>query len=357
MEGGRNMTKVHEYYTTTEVLSKKDLEKKEPAIILVTSNRSAGKTTAWLKEQLDDFKRNGRKAMLFYRQKYEVRACHQVYTGVLNLYPEYGEKMTSEARAEGLFYEMFLDGESFGYALPLNNPDQLKKYSPIFADVYYIIFDEFQTESGKYLKNEITNLQSILLTIARGGGEQSRPVKLVLLGNMVSLMNPYFIRFGIHKRLKAGTRFIRGNGWIAQFDFNESASNAIKSNGIYRAFSDDPYMSYSTENVYLVDSDIFIERPKGRAKYICTIVHDNVRYGVREFYDEGVVYVSKKVDPDNKNLVTFKASNHTQNTIMLNHYSYLWKNIKEAYQGGFLRFDDIQAKNAIFDILAVDLYK
>lgn len=345
------------YYDPTELLTKKDLDGEEPSIYMVTSNRSAGKTTAFLKLQLEDFKNSGKKAMLLYRQKYETRACSQIYSDVLRLYPELGVEMKAESRAEGLYYEMFLDGESFGYACALNNPDQLKKYSPIFADVYNIVMDEFQTESGKYLPKEVQKLQSLLLTIARGGGAQSRKVRLFLLGNMVSIMNPYFIYFNIHKRLKADTRFIRGKGWVAQFEFNESASAAIKSSGIYKAFANDDYMNYSTENVYLIDSEIFIQSPKGKSKYIYTIVHDDVKYGVREYFEDGLLYVSRKVDNSCKLVVTFKASNHTQNTIMLNHYSYLWKNVRDAYQGGFLRFDDIQSKNAIYDILAVDMYK
>ena len=116
-------------------------------------------------------------------------------------------------------------------------------------------------------------------------------------------------------------------------------------------------MNYSTDNQYLIDSEIFLQRPTGKSRYICTIIHDNVPYGVRDYFEAGEVFVSKKPDHSCKNLVTFKASNHNQNTVMLNNYSYLWKVIRESFQSGALRFADIQSKNAIFDILAVDLYK
>lgn len=345
------------YHNPKEILSKTDLDGLEPSILLITSNRSAGKTTSWLKEQLEDFQENGRKGMLLYRVKYEVKSAHEVYRDVLKLYPELGTEMTSESRADGLFYELYLDGQSFGFATSLNSPDQLKKYSPLFTDVFYIIMDEFQTESGKYLHKEVQKVQSLLLTIARGGGKQSRQVKLVLLGNMVSVMNPYFIYWGIHKRLRKDTKFIRGHGWVAQFEFNESASKAIQGTGVFRAFKDDDYMSYSTENVYLIDSETFIERPKGKNRYYCTVIHGNLKIGIREYWEDGVVYASQKIDPSCKNVVTFKAADHGQNTLMLNRFSYLWKNIRQAFQGGFLRFDDVNTKNAIYDILAVDIYK
>lgn len=345
------------YYNPSKLLSMKDLDGDEPNIYIVTTNRSAGKTTSFLKKSLEDFNRDGSKICLIYRYTYELNACADIYKDVMTLYPEYGTEMKCITHAKGLFYEMMLDDKSFGYAVALSNPDSLKKYSPVFAEVSTLLFDEFQSETGKYLPKEVEKIQSIYLTIARGGGSQSRNVKLVMLGNMVTIMNPYFINMGIHKRLKSDTNFMRGNGWVAEFGFNKSASESIKKNSFFKAFAQEDYMAYSTEKVYLHDSDVFIEKPKGRARYLCTIMHDNVPYGVREYYDDGVVYISRKADNSCKQIIAFKASDHNQNTIMLNRFSYMWKNIKDAFNNGYLRFDDMKSKSAIFDILAVDIYK
>lgn len=345
------------YYNPTKLINMKDLEGNTPSIFIVTTNRSAGKTTSFLKKALEDYQKNGTQLVLLYRYNYELNACSDIFKDVLRLYPELGDEMKGFPHARGLYYEMFLDDKTFGYAVSLSNPDALKKYSPIFAEVGNIIFDEFQSETGKYLPKEVEKFQSIYLTIARGGGKQSRDVKVFMLGNMVTIMNPYFINLGIHKRLRAETNFMRGTGWCAEFGFNESASIAIKKNGFFRAFAKEDYMSYSTEKVYLHDADIFIEKPKGRAKYICTIQHDSMLFGVREYFDSGIVYVSRKPDNSCKQVIAFKAADHNQNTIMLNHYSYLWKNIRDAFNNGYLRFDDMKSKSAIFDILSVDIYK
>lgn len=344
------------YYNPSKILLMTDLDGEIPSIYIITSNRSAGKTTAFLKKSLELFQENGKKTILLYRFSYELVACADIYKDVLFLYNEYGKEMSAKSRANGLFYEMFLDGESFGFALSLNNPDTIKKYSPLFADVDLVIFDEYQTESGKYLKNEIQKMESILISVMRGGGSQSRYVQVILLGNNVTLMNPYFIKFGIYNRLRFDTKFMRGKGWVAEFHFNKSASTAIKENPFAKAFENDSYIDYSSQNCYLVDSECFIDKPKGKNKYLFTISHDGELYGVRDFYEEGYIYISKKSDMTCKTVVTFKANNHTQNTIMLNHYSYIWQNIRDSYNGGFLRFDNIKTKSAIFDILAIDLY-
>lgn len=345
------------YYSSEKIRSKLDLNGKKPSKYIITSNRSAGKTTDILLLSLKRFKEDGTQCGMLYRYQYELNSAPLTFKDVLDLYPEYGKDITAIPHARGLFYEIILDGVTFGYSISLHNPDSLKKYSPVFAKVFTLIFDEFQPESGKYLSKEVQNLQSILVTIARGGGSQSREMELFMLSNMVSIMNPYFIEFGIHKRLRNDTNFLRGDGWVAEFGFNESASNSIKDNSLFSGFNDSSYMTYSTEKVYLNDATVFVEKVKGRCKYICTLIYDNKEYGVREYFDEGIILISGKPDKSCKSRISFKASDHNQNTIMLSHYSYLWKNIKDAFNSGYLRFDNIKTKSIIFDILAIDLYK
>jgi hypothetical protein len=345
------------YYNPEKILRMRDLENLKPAIYIISTNRSAGKTFSFLKKVLEDFKKDGKQFGLIYRHKYELNSSASLFDDVQRLYPELRGTITTVSYANGLFYELIMDEKTIGWSFSMNSPDALKKHSPKFSQIEQMIFDEYQTESGKYLDKEIEKFQSLYLTIARGGGRQSRHVNVYMLGNNVTLMNPYFIKFDIHKRLKTDTKFMRGNGWVAEFGFNESASQEIRSNAFYQAFKDEGYMAYSTENVYLSDASIFVGKISGRSKYLFTILHESTLYGVREYYDKGILYISKQPDNSCKQVITFKASDHNANTMMLSHYSYLWKNIKDAYQKGWLRFDDIQTKNDVFDILGVDLFK
>lgn len=350
----KNETK---YYNPDIILSKKDLNKEEPSIYIVTTNRSAGKTTAWLKYLLEQFKKDKSQCVLLFRYRYELSDAYKLFEDILNIFPELSGEMKTECVARGLMYKLIYNDEQLGYAVALSNVDSIKKYSPLFAKVKNVFMDEYQTENGKYLTHEVQKMISILQTITRGGGEQSRKIKLILCGNLVTLMNPYLIEFGIYKRVKKDTKFLRGDGWVAEFGFNESASNSIKSNNLFNGFKNNDYMNYSTENNYLYDSNTFLDKPKGKCKYICTIIQDGVKLGVRSYWEQGIVLVNKKFDDNNLYKVTFKANDHNQNTVMLNHYSFLWKNIRDAYQQGLLRFDDVKTKEIIFDILAVDLYK
>lgn len=353
----KTLNNEEKYYNPDKILRMRDLDNLKPAIYIITTNRSAGKTFSILKKFLEDFKKDGKQFAIIYRHKYELNASANLFDDVQRLYPHLRGNITTISYASGLFYELQMDDKTLGWSFSMNSPDALKKHSPKFSQIEQMLLDEYQTESGKYLDKEIEKFQSLYLTIARGGGKQSRHVDVFMCGNNVTLMNPYFINFGIHKRLKDDTKMMRGNGWVAEFLFNKSASQEIRSNSFFHAFKDERYMAYSTENVYLSDASIFVGKISGRAKYLFTILHENTLYGVREFFDKGIMYISKQPDNSCKQVITFKASDHNANTMMLSHYSYLWKNIKDAYYKGWLRFDDIQTKNDIFDILGVDLFK
>lgn len=345
------------YYDLSIIKNKTDLDGKKPSIYLISTNRSAGKTTACLIESLERYKMHGEHVCFLYRTNYELNACSTLYEDVLKMYPDYGVEIKSISYAKGLFYKIFLDGCLFGFAVSINQSDKLRKYSPIFANVSMAIFDEYQLENGRYLKNEVALLQSTLTTIARGGGEQSRNIDLFMLGNNVSLLNPYYIAFGIHKRLKSNTHFLRGHGWIAEFGFNKSASKAILENPLLNAFSGD-YLEYSAkEKVYLNDAEIFIEKLSGKSRYCFTIVHENKKYGVYEYYYEGYVYISKKIEPSCKEIYAFDNKSHNDETILVPRYSYVGDFLMSAYKEGLLRFSDMESKNAVIDILAINLYK
>lgn len=349
------------YYSADKLLSMKDLDGLEPSLYMVTSNRCAGKTTHFLLKSIDTFKTTKRKTALIYRHQYELSSASSIYKSALKLYDKYFEtnkenELITISHAKGMFYEFMLDGESFAFAVSLSNVDALKKYSPLFSEIDLCIMDEFQKEDGIYLKNEVQKLQSLLISIARGGGEQSRPIKCFLLGNNISMFNPYFVFFEINKRFKEGTKFIRGHGWVCEFNHNESASNAIRGNALFRAFDSD-YMRTSADNKKLFNEEEFIEKCGGKTKYLFTIKHDGKLWGVREELLTGKTFINENADSTCKTVVVFTSGQHGSNTVMLNKHSFTMKKIKESYELGLLRFSNLNAKNVIYDILAIDFSK
>lgn len=369
------------YIDLNRVMQEKDLDGKIPAIRMIETNRSSGKTTAALNLALERYAASSALAVatpfrrskgldktiitdltvkdqtvLIYRHMYELSSAGTIFSEALSRRDDIPNKeITMKSHAHGLFFEICLGYYTLGYAVSLSASDQLKKYSPIFAKVGLAIMDEFQLESGNYLKKEIEKFLSVMITVCRGGGDQMRDIDILLLSNKISMLNPYFIHFNIHRRKKPNSKYVRGNGWIAYFYHYKSAEDAIKATGLAKAFSGVAYMDYATTPTSLVDDGNFIEPPIGKSVYIFTLVYNNQKFGVREFFEQGKLYISKKPDPSCQTILTFTESDHNQTTMLIDKFSYLFKNIKTAYQCGYLYFDSMESKNAIFSILGIDI--
>lgn len=340
------------YYDGTKLLSLTDLDGKQPEILMVTTNRTGGKTTYFGRLCVNKFKKGQGKFALLYRYNYELDDCADKFFKDLSTLFFSGSVMESKRKASGIFHELFLDGESCGYALSLNSADQLKKYSHLFSDVNRMIFDEFQSESNHYCSDEIKKFISIHTSVARGQGEQVRYVPVYMLSNPVSLINPYYVELGISNRLREDTKFLRGHGFILEQGFIDSASVAQKESGFNKAFAKNSYVAYSSECVYLNDNKAFIEKPSGIGRYLCTIKYNGTDFGVREFADSGFIYVDDRPDTSYKYKITVTTSDHEINYVMLKRNDMFLTNLRFYFEKGCFRFKDLRCKEAILKALS-----
>lgn len=340
------------YYDGTKLLSLTDLDGKQPEILMVTTNRTGGKTTYFGRLCVNKFKKGQGKFALLYRYNYELDDCADKFFKDLSTLFFSGSVMESKRKASGIFHELFLDGESCGYALSLNSADQLKKYSHLFSDVNRMIFDEFQSESNHYCSGEIKKFISIHTSVARGQGEQVRYVPVYMLSNPVSLINPYYVELGISNRLRDDTKFLRGHGFILEQGFINSASIAQKESGFNKAFAKNSYVAYSSECVYLNDNKAFIEKPNGIGRYLCTIKYNGTDFGVREFADSGFIYVDDRPDISYKYKISVTTSDHEINYVMLKRNDMFLTNLRFYFEKGCFRFKDLRCKEAILKALS-----
>ena len=340
------------YYDGTKILSLTDINGKKPEIYMVTTNRTGGKTTYFGRLCINRFLDSASKFALIYRYNYELDdIVDKFYKDIGSLFFK-NHEMTSKRRASGIFHELFLDEKSCGYALSLNSADQIKKYSHLFSDVDRMIFDEFQSETNHYCADEIKKLLSIHTSIARGQGEQVRYVPVYMLSNPVSLINPYYVQLGISSRLRDDTRFLRGDGFVLEQGFVESASEEQKQSGFNRAFADNSYVAYSTQAVYLNDNKSFIEKPTGKSAYVCTLKYDNCCYGVREFTENGYLYCDDRPDMSFKTKISITTDDHDINYVMLKRNDFFLSNLRYLFERGCFRFKDLKCKQAVLSALS-----
>ena len=340
------------YYDGTKLLSMMDINGDRPEIYLCTSNRTAGKTTYFSRLLVRRFLDKGEKFGLIYRYNYELDDCDKkFFQDIGNLFFK-NMSMTSQRRASGIFHELFLDGDSCGYAFSLNSADQMKKYSHMFNQIKSLLFDEFQSETNHYCTDEIKKLISIHTSIARGNGEQIRYVPVYMLSNTVSIINPYYVELGISQRLKEDTKFLKGDGFVLEQGYNETASKAQKMSGFNKAFSNNAYVAYSSECVYLNDNKSFIDRPAGIGRYVATLKYDGREYGLREFSDSGVIYCDDKPDGSFRFKITVTTSDHEVNYLMLKRNDIFISNMRYLFEHGCFRFKDLKCKEAVLKALS-----
>lgn len=340
------------YYDGTKLLSMLDINGNKPEIYMCTTNRSGGKTTYFGRLCINRFLDKGEKFGLIYRYNYELDyVVDKFYKDLGSLFfPSH--TMTSKRRASGIFHELFLDEKSCGYAISLNSADQIKKYSHLFSDIERLIFDEFQSETNHYCSDETKKLLSIHTSIARGQGKQVRYVPVYMLSNTVSIINPYYVELGISSRLKDDTKFLRGDGFVLEQGFIESASEEQKTSGFNRAFSKNKYVEYSSQCVYLNDNKSFIDKPVGKNSYICTLKYKGCEFGIREFPENGYVYCDDRPDSTYRLKITVTTDDHEINYVMLKRNDFLLSNLRFLFERGSFRFKDMRCKEAVLSALS-----
>lgn len=345
------------FYDGTKLLSLLDIDGNKPEIFICTSNRSAGKTTYFSRLCVNRFLKYGEKFLVLYRFKDElVDVADKFFKDINTLFfPNY--TMTAVKRDKGSFMELFLaKGDdkpvSCGYSVALNTADKVKKCSHLLSDTARIIFDEFQSETNNYCPREFVKFISIHKSIARGGGQQSRYLPVIMISNPVSIINPYYTALGIAERLTKQTKFLRGHGYVLEQGHNQAAADAIKDSGFYRAVSENKYMDYVTEGKYLADSDAFIEIPVGKSRYIMTIKFEDCYFAIREYPDAGVLFCDDRPDMTFPLKIAVTTEDHQINYIMLRNSDLYIDRLRYFFEKGCFRFRNLRCKQALLTMIS-----
>lgn len=340
-----------QYYDGTKLLSLSDIKGEKPELYLCTTNRTGGKTVYFSRLLVNAFKNKGEKFCLLYRFNYELDNVADKFFKDINKLFFRDDVMTSAKMAKGIYCDLFLNDIHCGYAIALNNADQIKKFSHLFSDTSKMFFDEFQSETNHYCPDEINKFISVHTSIARGNGEQCKYLPVYMCGNAVSLINPYFVELEISSRLQANTRFLKGDGFVLEQGYIESASLAQRESGFNRAFKNSSYVAYAAENVYLNDNIAFIEKMTGKNRYIATIKYNGVNYGIREYTNDGIMYCDDKPDLSYPTKISTTTDDHNVNYVMLKRNDFFIQSIRFLFEKGCFRFKNLKCKEAVLSAL------
>lgn len=341
------------YYDGTELLSQRDINGEEPEIYMCTTNRTGGKTTWFNRLMLNRYLKKGNKFMLIYRYNYELDDVADKFFKDINklFFPEHTLKAVK--KSNGIYAELLLNENlKCGYAVTLNSADKIKTMSHLFSDTDYMLFDEFQSETNHYCNDEVKKLISIHSSVARGQNKQVRKVPIYMIGNPVTILNPYYVEMGISDRLRSDTRFLKGDGFVLEQGYVENASKAQKESGFNRAFKNNAYVGYASQGVYLNDNTAFIEKPEGANRYLCTLKYMGKFYSIKQYPELGIVYCDNKPDMTYPVKITVTTDDHEINYVMLKNNSLVISNFRYYFEKGCFRFKDLACKEAVLKTLS-----
>ena len=363
MDGEEN---VKAFFNPYNVLSLVDSDGLTPQFYVNVSNRTGGKTfgwTSWL--GLIYFMHYGKIALIT-RHKDDLGV---IATGVLSasfaaFWPEYA---ISEKKQGSIYSEIHLtkkeividdkdkeveETEDFiiGYVIPINSASKLKYVSSVFKDVVIMFMDEFQTLDNRYIKNEVSLLKDIIITVSRGSfGSYGRFVPCVLCSNAISQDNPYYYELGLSARVDNYTKNTKLPGIVFNRFFNKGVDKARNESPLARAFGNTNRTIdvAGSDGGYLLDSNVCIASPDrtwGKSHYMATLVDGSEMYACR-IYDNGYMLISHKIDSSCKNIWAISVDGMENIELIRN--SNLCGQIRDYYYTGLLRFSDIHVKNVI----------
>lgn len=347
-----------QFYDGTKLLSMMDINGNKPEIYMCTTNRSAGKTTYFGRMMVNNFLKKGSKFIIVYRFNYELKGCADKFfkdIGAL-FFPYF--IMSEKAQAKGVYYELFIQAPSWdkpkscGYAIALNQADQIKRLSHLLSDSACMLFDEFQSETNHYCSDEVQKLLSVHTSIARGQGKHVRYLPVYMLSNAVTLINPYYVALGITARLNPKSKFVRGDGWVIEQGYVEAAANAQRDSAFNRAFGNEKYVNYSASNTYLNDNVAFIDKMEGAGKYVATLKYNGREYAIREYAEQGIVYCNDTPDSTYPFKLTVTKEDHDINYVMLKQNDVFLSQLRWYFEKGCFRFKDLRCKEAILTALS-----
>lgn len=338
------------YYDGTKLLSMLDLDGNKPELYIASTNRSAGKTTFYSRYLVKKWLKNKEKFLLLYRYSYELENCEKQFFSEVQKLFFIDKEMTSHKKQKGKYVELIINDVQCGYATAINCAESVKKLSHLFADVSRIFFDEFQSETNTYCPNEIEKFISIHNSIARGGGKQSRYVPVIMCGNRVSLLNPYYSSIGVSERIQSGTKFLKGNGWVLETSTNADASKAVSENLFNKAFIGNQYITFASENAYLNDDTAFVQKMDGHNDYLCTVFCDDKIYSIRNYGT--CIYCDDNPDITYPVRVSVSYTDIQKNYLsQLNNKSFI-DLMRKYFENGLFRFKNLECKNCIIKLLA-----
>lgn len=279
--------------------------------IFTLGTRSIGKTFDYTEYCIDKYIKNKRKFIIVRRYKEDLKKiAPKFFDNNMFKHPDLSFRAEGFSSAEG--GKFFINSEQAGIAISLSEANRFKGIS--LADYDTIWFDEFLNEDDDYLTDELGKTFSLYQSVARGYGKSFRPeVKFIFTANHVTFNNPYFRDLHIRDQYRTGSKYTvdKDRGWVLEMTDSPEITEEIASTAFGKMIAKTKYGEYSLKAKFYLDDPTFVEKPKGNSNYVCTLAWEKKLFGVYEYMDDGVLYITHKYDKNCKTIFSLTTADQT----------------------------------------------
>ena len=334
------------WYDKTQLLSYKAF------LNLLIGNRGVGKTYGFKKWCIDDFKKTGKQFVWIRRFGTEIELMRKsFFDDIASAYPE--DKFTIKGnKKSGVF---FINDEICGFYFALSTSSIAKSSS--YPNVDKIIFDEFLIVGNtyKYLTEEVVLLLEFIDTIFRDRETKQNAVKprgVYLLGNNITIANPYFLYFNIPV-MKSRFYYDKERGLLVEMYKNQVFIEEKRETKFGKLIKGTAYYDYNVENIAMLDNDKFIKKRPNYCNFECAIDYKGKTYGFWFDYKNGDMYATAQYDPDSYARYCLTKDDHNINLFLIkNSNNTAIKNIVWLFRAGCLYFENQVIKSQCYEMLS-----
>lgn len=314
----------------------------------VCGSRGIGKTFGTKKKAIRDFIREGSQFIYLRRYKSELGAKVTFFTDVAHEFPEWSFRINGN-RAEGILKsdakKKGARWATMGYFVALSNSQSQK--SMAFPMVRTIIFDEFIIEKGAlhYLANESRVFNDFYETVDRWQDK----TKVFFLANSVSIMNPYFLHYGIHPD-QVGEWATFGDGFIVCHFVNSAEfSTAAYTTKFGKFIQGTEYGDFALGNEFADANDRLLGFKTARARYLYTLETAQGTFSVWVDWALPTYFIQQK-RPKGETLYTMIPENMDEGKHLMLYNDKLMQYLRAAFKGGAMYFDSPSSRNAFIEV-------
>ena len=328
------------YFTLHKILSYNSL------INIVLGERGVGKSYDAKKFVAKRFINKNKQFVYLRRYKTELKESmknNSFWTQILNKKDNEMKELMKNHTFSNDKNTMYIDNKICGFAIPLSVANILK--SSTYDNVDTIIFDEFIIDKGNYhyLQNEVIQFLDVIETVAR-----LRNIRVIMLGNAISITNPYFSFFDLSLPYNTDIKLFKDGLIAVQYVKNLKYREVKKNTRFGKLIDGTEYGKYAIDNEFLRDSKAFIKKKSKGCKFYFILVINNKYYGVWCNYNEGIIYISYDYDPNCPVVFSINPDDHNENTLLIRcRTSPFFKAIIEHYRLARLCFENQQIKNNV----------